>query len=200
MPSQPPVVSDRTVYAPQIVGNLDAGEHTLRAFRGGVAVRLGDEPMPIAVNGCQKYDIEAALQSEVLVNHLAHRLGLDLPRVGVCLRVVEEVDDDIIGQKVVDIVDEVAKIKGKIGVFLIARLLRPVEQRIDHEVLRIINHISLQFRAIEDGVDIGAGAAVIGPITVGKNAIIGANAVVTHDVPAQATVAGNPAKIIRIKE
>ncbi len=53
---------------------------------------------------------------------------------------------------------------------------------------------------IEDGVDIGAGAAVIGPITVGKNAIIGANAVVTHDVPAQATVAGNPAKIIRIKE
>ncbi len=52
---------------------------------------------------------------------------------------------------------------------------------------------------IEDGVDIGAGAAVIGPITVGKNAVIGANAVVTHDVPANAVVAGNPAKIIRIQ-
>ncbi|MCR4566821.1 MAG: hypothetical protein K5769_02145 [Pseudobutyrivibrio sp.] len=49
---------------------------------------------------------------------------------------------------------------------------------------------------IEDGVDIGAGAAVIGPITVGKGAVIGANAVVTHDVPAGAVVAGNPAKIL----
>ncbi len=51
---------------------------------------------------------------------------------------------------------------------------------------------------IEDGVDIGAGAAVIGPITVGAGAKIGANAVVTHDVPAGATVAGNPAKIIHM--
>ncbi len=47
-----------------------------------------------------------------------------------------------------------------------------------------------------DGVDIGAGAAVLGPITVGEGAVIGANAVVTHDVPAGATVAGNPAKIL----
>ena len=47
-----------------------------------------------------------------------------------------------------------------------------------------------------DGVDIGASAAVLGPITVSENAVIGANAVVTHDVPAGATVAGNPAKIL----
>ena len=52
---------------------------------------------------------------------------------------------------------------------------------------------------ISDGVDIGAGAAIIGPITVGENAIIGANAVVTHDVPPGAVVAGNPAKVIRIQ-
>ncbi len=51
---------------------------------------------------------------------------------------------------------------------------------------------------IEDGVDIGSGAVIIGPITVGKNAKIGANAVVTHDVPANAVVAGNPARVIRI--
>ena len=50
---------------------------------------------------------------------------------------------------------------------------------------------------IEDDVNIGAGAAVIGPITVGKGAVIGANAVVTHDVPAGAVVAGNPAHIIK---
>lgn len=50
---------------------------------------------------------------------------------------------------------------------------------------------------IEDDVNIGAGAAVLGPITVGKGAIIGANAVVVKDVPAGAVVAGNPARVIR---
>ncbi len=50
---------------------------------------------------------------------------------------------------------------------------------------------------IEDGVDIGAGAAIIGPITVGAGAKIGANAVVVHDVPAGATAVGNPARIIQ---
>ncbi|SFO36834.1 serine O-acetyltransferase [Pseudobutyrivibrio sp. JW11] len=49
---------------------------------------------------------------------------------------------------------------------------------------------------IEDGVDIGAGAAIIGPITVGKGARIGANAVVIHDVPAGATVVGNPGHVV----
>ncbi|MEC3861315.1 serine acetyltransferase [Mesobacterium sp. TK19101] len=45
-------------------------------------------------------------------------------------------------------------------------------------------------------VDIGAGAKLIGPLSVGDNAVIGANAVVTKDVPAGATVAGIPARII----
>lgn len=43
---------------------------------------------------------------------------------------------------------------------------------------------------------IGAGATVLQGVTVGDNAIIGAAAVVTHDVPANAIVAGNPARII----
>lgn len=45
-------------------------------------------------------------------------------------------------------------------------------------------------------VDIGAGAKLLGPITIGAHARVGANAVVTHDVPAGATVAGIPARII----
>jgi putative colanic acid biosynthesis acetyltransferase WcaB len=47
-----------------------------------------------------------------------------------------------------------------------------------------------------DGVDVGANAVIIGPITIGKNAIIGAGAVVTKDVFPGTTVVGNPAKPI----
>jgi serine O-acetyltransferase len=46
---------------------------------------------------------------------------------------------------------------------------------------------------LEDGVIIGAGAQVLGPITIGKNARVGANAVVVHDVAEGKTVVGVPA-------
>ena len=49
---------------------------------------------------------------------------------------------------------------------------------------------------IEDNVLIGTGAKVLGPITVGKGAKIGANAVVVKDVPAKATAVGSPAQNI----
>ena len=45
-------------------------------------------------------------------------------------------------------------------------------------------------------VDVGAGAKLIGPITIGDHARIGANAVVTRDVPAGATAVGIPARIL----
>jgi serine O-acetyltransferase len=47
---------------------------------------------------------------------------------------------------------------------------------------------------LDDGVIVGAGAKVLGPITLGKNARVGANAVVVRDVPAGATVVGIPAR------
>ena len=49
---------------------------------------------------------------------------------------------------------------------------------------------------LEDGVVIGAGAMVLGPITVGANAKIGSNAVVVKSVPSGVTAVGNPARII----
>jgi len=50
---------------------------------------------------------------------------------------------------------------------------------------------------IESFVYIGTGAKILGPITVGENSIIGANAVVVKDVPPNVVVAGIPAMIIK---
>lgn len=49
---------------------------------------------------------------------------------------------------------------------------------------------------LEDGVVVGAGAKILGPFVVGKNAKIGSNAVVTKAVPDNATAVGNPARYI----
>ncbi len=51
---------------------------------------------------------------------------------------------------------------------------------------------------IGDNVWIGEGACILPGVTVGRNAIIGANAVVTKDVPENAVVGGIPAKIIKM--
>ena len=47
---------------------------------------------------------------------------------------------------------------------------------------------------LKDNVVVGSGAQILGPVTVGKNAKIGANAVVTKDVPDNAVMVGIPAK------
>ena len=49
---------------------------------------------------------------------------------------------------------------------------------------------------LENGVVIGAGAKVLGPITVGAGSKVGSNAVVVKDVPPGTTAVGNPARII----
>lgn len=47
---------------------------------------------------------------------------------------------------------------------------------------------------IEDGVAVGAGAKILGPITIGAGSVVGANAVVTKDAPADSVLVGVPAK------
>lgn len=51
---------------------------------------------------------------------------------------------------------------------------------------------------IGNNVEIGAGALVLGDISIGDNSIIGAGAVVLHSVPSNAVVVGNPARVIKI--
>ena len=50
---------------------------------------------------------------------------------------------------------------------------------------------------VKRGASIGSGATLLCGITIGENAMIGAGSVVTKDVPAGATVAGNPARVMR---
>jgi serine O-acetyltransferase len=50
---------------------------------------------------------------------------------------------------------------------------------------------------IEDWVVVGAGAAVLGPITIGRHSRIGAGSVVVHAVPAHSTVVGIPGKVVK---
>jgi serine O-acetyltransferase len=53
---------------------------------------------------------------------------------------------------------------------------------------------------IEDDVQIGVAAKILGPVRVGRGAEIGANAVVLHDVPAGAVVVGIPARVLKMKD
>ncbi|MBA3766867.1 MAG: N-acetyltransferase [Acidobacteria bacterium] len=53
---------------------------------------------------------------------------------------------------------------------------------------------------IERGATIGTGATILGNVRIGARAVVGAGSVVTRDVPADSTVAGNPARIIRKDE
>jgi acetyltransferase-like isoleucine patch superfamily enzyme len=75
----------------------------------------------------------------------------------------------------------------------------------DHGVVEVDRPVRLQGiykRDVRVGnnVWIGYGACVLRGVTVGDNAIIGTSAVVTKDVPANAVVAGVPARVIRMRE
>lgn len=56
------------------------------------------------------------------------------------------------------------------------------------------------FAVIGDDVEFGAGAKVIGNVTIGKGAVIGANAVVVDDIPPYAVAVGVPAGVVRTRE
>ena len=53
---------------------------------------------------------------------------------------------------------------------------------------------------IRKGASIGSGATILSNINIGENAFVGAGSVVTKDVPPNAIVAGNPAKVLRYIE
>lgn len=70
------------------------------------------------------------------------------------------------------------------------------------EVERPIREQGIYMRDVDVGANcwIGYGACILRGVKVGDNAIVGTSAVVTRDVPANAVVAGIPAKVIRMRE
>jgi acetyltransferase-like isoleucine patch superfamily enzyme len=75
----------------------------------------------------------------------------------------------------------------------------------DHGMVEVDRPIRLQGiykRDVRVGnnVWIGYGACILRGVTIGDNAVIGTNAVVTRDVPANAVVAGVPARLLRMRE
>jgi serine O-acetyltransferase len=82
------------------------------------------------------------------------------------------------------------------GVVINGRVRGGANIHIEHQVT--IGAERRQSPVLGDGVFLGAGAKVIGAVTIGDGAKIGANAVVVHDVPAHATAVGVPARIIGI--
>ncbi len=62
---------------------------------------------------------------------------------------------------------------------------------------RVSRHFQSHPITIGDCVWIGANATILTGVTIGKNAVIAAGAVVTHDVPANTLVGGVPARVIK---
>ncbi len=63
--------------------------------------------------------------------------------------------------------------------------------------LQTENDWKVESTVVKKGASIGSGATILCNITVGENSIVGAGSVVTRDVPANAIVAGTPARVLR---
>lgn len=69
--------------------------------------------------------------------------------------------------------------------------VRTLEEAIDKN-----KDVSTCYPVIEDGVIIFPGSKIIGPVTIGKNSVVGTNSVVNKSFPENSVIAGSPARLI----
>jgi acetyltransferase-like isoleucine patch superfamily enzyme len=81
-----------------------------------------------------------------------------------------------------------------------ARVLGSEHTGLPNDVPIIQTDLRIAPIVVRRGADIGTGAVLLPGVTVGENAIVGAGAVVTEDVPDHAIVAGVPARILRFRD
>jgi serine O-acetyltransferase len=86
---------------------------------------------------------------------------------------------------------------GGIGVVIHPNAIIGDRVLINHQVTIGGSGLSTEVPVIGSDTYIGAGAKIIGPVTIGSNCAIGANAVVTKSFPPKCVIAGVPAKIIK---
>lgn len=87
------------------------------------------------------------------------------------------------------------------GIILSARAIGDdvqIRQNTTFGVLRTEHNFELP--VIEDRVDVGCGAVILGGITIGHDSVIGANSVVLKDLPPYSVAVGAPARVIRSRE
>ena len=92
------------------------------------------------------------------------------------------------------VIGETSEIKDNVTIYHMATL-GGIAPSIDSDNQRDVK----RHPTLENNVVVGSGAQVLGPVIIGKNAKIGANAVVTKDVPENAVMIGMPAKNINTK-
>jgi serine O-acetyltransferase len=84
------------------------------------------------------------------------------------------------------------------GVVINGRVRGGEHVYIEHQVT--IGAEGRQSPRLGDRVFLGAGAKIVGPVSIGNDTRIGANAVVVDDIPSGATAVGIPAKVVRLRE
>ena len=75
-------------------------------------------------------------------------------------------------------------------------------ERVRVKLPRSTRPLSFQIKPVTIGCDcwIGSGARILAGVTIGNGAVIGANAVVTHNIPDFALAVGVPARVIKYRE
>lgn len=129
----------------------------------------------------------------VMKNAILHVYNFrDLPNAGIT-----------IGQR--SLIGEACILRGQGGITIgddvyLAPLVQMLAvNHIYHDTTRPVSHqgITVQGITVEDGAWIGGGAMILDGVRIGRNAVIGAGAVVSKDVPPFCVAVGNPARVVR---